>query len=89
MEHYTNSLYCFQQLKVEIEKINEAIKSKEFYSLDIYLMEEAEILQFLKISRGTYHKYRKLYKINAISLFGKNFYLKHQILNLFIDQFLK
>lgn len=89
MKEYQNSMYCFQQLKVEIDAIKKAIESKEFYSLDIYFMEEAEVLQFLKISRGTFHKYRKIYKIDGAPLFGKKFYLKHQIIALIIEQLLK
>ena len=90
MKEYNNySLYSFQQLKVEIDTISQAIANKEFYSLDLYLMEEAEVLQFLKISRATLYKYRKIYNIKTISLFGRKVYFKHQIIDIIIQQFLK
>lgn len=90
MKEYNNhSWYSFQQLKVEIDTIRQAIANKEFYSLDIYLMEEVEVLQFLKISRATLYKYRKIYNIKPIPLFGRNLYLKHQIIDIIVQQFLK
>lgn len=90
MKEYKNhSMYSFQQLKVEIDTISHAIANKEFYALDIYLMEEAEVLQFLKISRATWYKYRKIYNMKTIPLFGRKLYLKHQIIDIIIQQMLK
>lgn len=84
-----NTMYCFQQLKAEINTIRKAIESKEFYSLEIYFMDEAEVLQFLKISRSTLYKYKKIYNLEAIPLFGRNMYCKHHIIEIIVDQLIK
>lgn len=88
-DEHKNSMYGLQFLLKEIHTIKEAIKNKQFYSTDIYLMDEAQALQFLKISRSTWYKYKKVYKINAISVFGRSLFLKHQIIEVLIKQILK
>jgi len=54
-ENFTNSLYSFQQLKVEIEAIKRTLENKDLFSTDIYLLDEAEVIKALKISRSTFY----------------------------------
>ena len=86
---FNNSLQSFQQLKVEIELIKKTIEKREFYPLEIFLIEEPELLAALKISRSTFFKYRKIYGIKAIPLFGRNVYLKHLVYEKVIDLSIK
>ncbi len=86
---FNYSRYCFQQLLIGIEAIQKAIENKNFFSLDIYFMEEVEVLEFLKISRSTLFNYRRKNKIQANFILGRNIYLRHQVYKLLLENLLK
>lgn len=69
----------FHQMKDEIEKIKQALQHLDVMQIEFILMEEREVLQFLKISKNTLLSYRKKYGLNHYNIFGRNYYLKHEI----------
>lgn len=86
---FNNSLLSFQQLKNEIESIKKAIEERDFSTPDVFFYEEPAILKAFKISRSTWYKYRRKHGIKAVILFGRTIYLKHEVLEVIIDQILK
>ena len=84
-----NAVNCFQQLLVEINLIKQALDEKNFYSIELYLMEEKDVMQFLKISRSTLYNYREKKILKSYSFFGRNTYFRHEIYEAIILQLLK
>jgi len=84
-----NSVIHFKQIESDIEMIKQAMEKKDFYSLDIFLMEEKDVLNFLKISRSTLFNYREKNEIKAYYFFGRNVYWRHEIYQAIINQLLK
>ena len=73
------SVNRFRQLEIEIGEIRLALERGDFYSLDLYLMEEKQVLDYLKISRSTLFNYREKGIIKAYQFFGRNIYFRHEI----------
>lgn len=84
-----NSVETFQQMKVEIQKIQEALENLDVDSMHLILMEEKEVLELFKVSRSTLYNYRSKYKLKAYNLFGRNYFFKHEIYEVLINQLLK
>lgn len=84
-----NSVFCFQQLLVEINKIRSAFEAKSFDAIELVLMEEKEVLELLKISRTTLYKYNKKQMLLPQNFFGRKIYLRHEIYAEIINQLIK
>lgn len=91
MKAVTNnySIQQFHLMQYEIENIKEALKHRDLVVIDLILMEEREVLQFLKVTRNTLLNYRKKYGIAVYNIFGRNYYLKHEIYEAILNQILK
>lgn len=83
-----NSAHLFLMLQKEIDEIKKALENKDFYAIDLYIMEEREVLEFLGISKKTLYNYRKKQAIKTINFFGRNVYLRHEIYETIIKQIL-
>jgi hypothetical protein len=91
MKEYNNqnSMYSFQQLKVEINTIKQLFLNGDLAVIDLVVMTEKEVLHLLKISRTTLFKYREQKLIKSYQVFNRNVYLKHEIYEAIINQILK
>ena len=81
-----NSLQQFHLLKNEIDKIKEDLKHRDLHVVEIILMEEREVLQFLKVSKNTLVNYRKKYQLKPYNVFGRTYYLKHEFYETILNQ---
>ncbi|MBW1618635.1 MULTISPECIES: helix-turn-helix domain-containing protein [Empedobacter] len=69
--------------------MQQAFAEGNISSLDLYLMEEEDVLQYLKICKSTLYNYRKKNLLKAYNYFGRNVYLRHEVYQAIINQLLK
>ena len=84
-----NSVNWFQQLIEEINKMQQAFEDGNISSLDLYLMEERDVLQYLKICKSTLNNYRKKKILKAYNYFGRNVYFRHEVYEAILKQLIK